>query len=334
MFLFHYYNVSIGVFDNTFCNGFASVFRGAGYLGVDFFFTLSGFLITSVLISRDSFDLGRFYLRRGLRIIPLYLVIVVASYLILPYLLGQKLNLPPVGYLLTFMANYFYAWHGDKYLFAITILWSLSVEMQFYLLWGAVLRFMKPYIYPLAGILIISSVLAKYFLYGKCSLYYSTVSYVPDFMIGAMGAKLLYDKAFDFANINRVTRLLVYIIAAVVFVLDPYLYQFIWWKIGGNCIYSFLALGIIIDQSTEGSLFEAGRYKAISYLGKVSYGIYCFQGFILPMYSKTLLIHFVSLGAVVNTFVMPLVLFIITTLAAIFSYRYFESYFLHLKERT
>ena len=242
MFLFHYYNVSIAVFDNTFCNGFASLFRGAGYLGVDFFFTLSGFLITSVLIAGDSFGLGRFYLRRGLRIIPLYLVIVVASYLIIPHLLGQKLNLPPVGYLLTFSVNYFYAWHGDKYLFAITILWSLSVEMQFYLVWGAVLKFLKPYIYPLAGILIISSVLAKYFLYGKCSLYYSTVSYVPDFMMGAIGAKLLYDKAFDFANINRVTRLSIYIVAAVVFVLDPYLYQFIWWKIGGNCVYSLLAL--------------------------------------------------------------------------------------------
>ena len=334
MFLFHYYNVSIGPLDNVFCNGFASVFRGAGYLGVDFFFTLSGFLITSVLIAGDGFDLGRFYLRRVLRIIPLYLVIVLVSYLILPYLLGQKLNLPPVGYVLTFTANYFYAWHGDKYLFAITILWSLSVEMQFYLVWGVVLRFMKPYIYPLAGVLIITSVLVKYFLYGKYSLYYITVSYVPDFMLGALGAKLLYDKAFDFANINRVTRLSIYIIAAMVFVWDPYLYQFIWWKIGGNCVYSLLALGIIIDQTTEGRLFEAGRYKAISYLGKVSYGIYCFQGFVLPMYSKVLSSHFSAQGAVVNTFIIPLALFIITTLAAIFSYRYFESYFLHLKERT
>jgi len=200
--------------------------------------------------------------------------------------------------------------------------------------WGAVLRFLKPYIYPLAGVLIIASVLVKYFMYGQCSLYYITVSYVPDFMLGAMGAKLLYDKAFYFANINRLARLSGYIIAAVVFVLDPYLYQFLWWKIGGNCVYSLLALGIIIDQSTEGSLFEAGRYKAISYLGKISYGIYCFQGFVLPIYSKALSPYFATQGAVVNTFIIPVALFIITTLAAIFSYRYFESYFLHLKERT
>ena len=334
VFLFHYFNIKEGTLDNIFCNRFASLFRGAGYLGVDFFFTLSGFLITSVLIAVDGFDLGRFYLRRGLRIIPLYLVIVIAGYLILPYLLGQKLNLPPVGYLLTFTANCFYAWHGDKYLFAITILWSLSVEMQFYLVWGAVLRFMKPYIYPLAAILIIASVIVKYCLYGNCSLYYSTVSYVPDFMMGAMGAKLLYDKAVNLVSVNKVTRLLVYIIAGVVFVSDPYLYQFIWWKIGGNCVYSLLAMGIIIDQSTEGSLFEAGRYEAISYLGKVSYGIYCFQGLILPMYSKAFGPHFATQGAVVNTFIIPLALFIITILVAIFSYRYFESYFLHLKERT
>ena len=286
------------------------------------------------MIVGDGFDIGRFYLRRGLRIIPLYLLIVLVSYLILPYLLGQKLNLPPVGNLLTFTANYFYALHGDKYLFAITILWSLSVEMQFYLVWGAVLRFLKPYIYSLAGILIIASVLIKYFLYGKCSLYYSTSSYVPDFMMGAMGAKVLYDKAFNFTNINKSARLSVYIIAAAVFVLNPYLYQFIFWKIAGNCIYSLLALGIIIDQSTDGSLFEAGKCKAIGYLGKVSYGIYCFQGFVLPMYSKAFGPHFATQGAVVNTFIIPLALFIITILVAIFSYRYFESYFLHLKERT
>lgn len=334
MFLFHYYNIQIGTIDNTFCHSFARLFRGSGYLGVDFFFTLSGFLITSILVSKDGFDLGKFYLRRGLRIIPLYLGIVLISYLIIPYFLGQKLDLPPIGYVLTFTANYFYAHHGDSYLFAITILWSISVEMQFYLVWGAVLRFFRPYIYTLSGVFIIGSILLKYFLYGKCSLYYITSSYIPDFMIGAIGAKLLYNKVFDMANIHKGVKLLLYLTAAFVFAFTPFLNTFFWWKIGGGCVYSLLALGIIIDQSSSGSLFELGRSKAISYLGKVSYGIYCFQGFILPVYSKLLLPHFTGSAEVVRTFVIPVVLFIITGLAAIFSYRYFESYFLHLKERT
>ncbi len=334
VFLFHYYNIKTGPIDNAFLQGLARLFQGAGHLGVDFFFTLSGFLITSILISADTFDLGKFYLKRGFRIVPLYLLLVWISYAILPLVSGQELSLPPIGYVLSFTANMFYAYHGDSYLFAVTILWSLSVEMQFYILWGAVLRFFKQYLYLLAVIFIVISIGLKYMMYLKCSMYYISETYVPDFMIGAIGAKLANNGIIQFKNIHKGIKLSLYLAALVAFVCTPTLNAFLWWKIASNCLYSALALCVILDQSSENSLFDIGKSKLISYWGKVSYGIYCFQGFVLPLFSRILLPRFNDSGSVVRVVIIPFVLFAITAILASVSYRFFESYFLRLKERT
>jgi len=264
---------------------------------------------------------------------PLYLVIVIISYFIMPYLLRLGLSLPPLVYVLSFTANYFYAHHSDDYLFAITILWSISVEMQFYLIWGAVLRFLGKHIYLLSVILIVISLVIKYFMAGRTSLYYITETYVPDFMIGAIGAKLLADKALDLSDFHKGIKISWYILSLAIFIFTPYLNSFLVWKICGNCIYSVLFAGIIIDQSMPASLFEAGKSKAIRYLGKVSYGIYCFQGFVLPLYTKLLLPYFIDSPSFVRALLVPVVLFAVTGLLAAISYRYFESYFIHLKER-
>ena len=334
VFLFHYYNISIGLVDNLFCQQWASIFKGAGYLGVDFFFTLSGFLITSILLSKSTFDLGRFYLKRALRLVPLYSLIVVLSYVVLPLLFSQqKVSLPPLGYVLSFTANGFYAINGDNYLFAITILWSISIEMQFYLLWGAALRFFKQYIYWITALLILFSLLVKYMLYSKCSLYYLTATYVPDFMIGALGAKILSEGLINMSMAHKGIKASLYLAVILVFVLTPFLNTFFAWKMVSNCVFSVLTIAIIMDQCAEGSLFELGKSKLVSYLGKVSYGLYCFQGFVLPLYTKFLLSHFIDSGSAVKVLLIPFLLFVFTGLLAAMSYRFFESYFLGLKER-
>ena len=332
VFLFHYYNIQLGSIENVFFQHWADLFKRAGYLGVDFFFTLSGFLITSILLPQNSFDLRQFYVRRWLRLVPLYLLIVLISYLVLPLIFShQPISLPPLGYVLSFSANYFYTVHGDHYLFAITLLWSISVEMQFYLFWGGLLRFFKQYLYVLAIFLILLSLLLKYFLYGKCSLYYLTASYIPDFMIGAIGAKLIYEHVLNLTAIQKWIKLSFYVAVLSVFVLTPYLKTFYLWQLVDNCVYATLTMAVILDQCADGSLIELGRSRLISYLGKVSYGIYCFQGFVLPLYSKLFLAHFMDSPAVVKVVLVPLCLFVVMGLLAAVSYRYFESYFSSLR---
>lgn len=109
-----------------------------GFTGVDFFFVLSGYLITTLLLREESvngrFSLAEFYWRRFLRIIPVYYFVVtlVAVYYILIKGQGQYTALLPFYYL--FLSNYLV---GDIPLLAP--MWSLGVEEQYYLVWPLLL---------------------------------------------------------------------------------------------------------------------------------------------------------------------------------------------------
>lgn len=125
-----------------------------GNVGVRFFFLISGFLITTLLLrERDevgTISLRNFYWRRSLRILPAFLTYVLVIWL--AYLLGQidlrhqlwsgtiaESALPSLLQTITFTANY-----NHDYNWYFNHLWSLSVEEQFYLLWPLALVFLKP----------------------------------------------------------------------------------------------------------------------------------------------------------------------------------------------
>ena len=116
-----------------------------GFIGVDLFFALSGFLITSGLVSqlerRGHINLGQFATRHVRRLVPALVFAVLGVTALLP-LVGNKVDLETVrnsviGSLL-FVSNWQQAagWH---YQFELTHTWSLAVEAQFYLVWPVVL---------------------------------------------------------------------------------------------------------------------------------------------------------------------------------------------------
>jgi len=108
------------------------------WIGVDLFFVLSGFLITTILLRARGQDgaFRRFWLRRALRIFPLaafYLVALAACALVLPGF--EHLREPAqFGFAVTYTTNVHVAWFGWSAA-AFGILWSLSVEEHFYLGW-------------------------------------------------------------------------------------------------------------------------------------------------------------------------------------------------------
>jgi len=113
------------------------VILGHGWLGVDLFFLLSGFLITGILLDTKErpFYFKNFYIRRFLRIMPLYFAVVMVwslayrgygRYFLLSSVFGA--NLAPLLHIR--------APHGPD------VLWSLAVEEHFYLLWPAIVYFL------------------------------------------------------------------------------------------------------------------------------------------------------------------------------------------------
>jgi peptidoglycan/LPS O-acetylase OafA/YrhL len=113
---------------------------GGGLVGVETFFVLSGFLITSLLVdefaSADAIALGRFYARRALRLLP-PLVVVVTAVAIYAAVIGEHHTVNSTPSVLLYLANWVQATGRPFGLFTHT--WSLAVEEQFYLVWPLVL---------------------------------------------------------------------------------------------------------------------------------------------------------------------------------------------------
>jgi peptidoglycan/LPS O-acetylase OafA/YrhL len=131
-------------------------FPSGGFIGVEFFFVLSGFLITTLLLQEreetGGISLRAFYRRRVLRLLPA-LIVVVAAYLVISairFSVGDPAadgGLLKAGYGaavgLTYVSNAAIAWHGNLPP-GIQHLWSLAQEEQFYLVWPvALLLFLR-----------------------------------------------------------------------------------------------------------------------------------------------------------------------------------------------
>jgi peptidoglycan/LPS O-acetylase OafA/YrhL len=116
-----------------------------GWLGVDIFFVLSGFLITGIILKdREQPDFwGTFYLRRAFRILPAFIVVFAVT-LFAAHLFAPNIHVS-ASYLLPaifFMANWTVLNNGEMPL--LTHLWSLAVEEQFYFLWPQAAKRMRP----------------------------------------------------------------------------------------------------------------------------------------------------------------------------------------------
>lgn len=141
-----------------------------GWAGVDLFFVLSGFLITGILL--DSRDNPRyflnFYARRTLRIFPLYYLIILISYHVLPLvplwytrLVGQG-EVPPEHVFWLFISNFTMAERDDILHGILGVSWSLAIEEQFYLVWAIIVWMVAPsWIGGLCALLIVATPLLR-----------------------------------------------------------------------------------------------------------------------------------------------------------------------------
>ncbi|MCM3870761.1 MAG: acyltransferase [Pyrinomonadaceae bacterium] len=126
---------------------YQSVLPG-GFLGVDIFFVLSGFLITSLLLKEWNRDgtirIRDFYIRRALRLMPaLIATVLLLSLLAFFFLSGNNAFRTHQGVWLTlsYVSNFLYAFYYFSADNPLGVTWSLAIEEQFYLLWPVILWF-------------------------------------------------------------------------------------------------------------------------------------------------------------------------------------------------
>lgn len=134
-----WHNVTAGHYTGGAVSKIINMFSNSGWVGVQLFFVLSGFLITGILLDekKTQHQLRNFYMRRFLRIFPLYYAVLCIAFLILPILNAEPSWLveerhQQVWYW-TFLSNWSAPFFGS--LSAFGHFWSLAVEEQFYLLW-------------------------------------------------------------------------------------------------------------------------------------------------------------------------------------------------------
>jgi peptidoglycan/LPS O-acetylase OafA/YrhL len=265
-----------------------------GLLGVDIFFTLSGFLITTLLLeewqAKGSMSLWNFYLRRYFRLFPA-LAALIAAYALYVVVLGRAdlgLRLRGAGFAITYTSNWVMAFNRPYPEWEIGHLWSLAVEEQFYLVWPPVLIFLifltrrrlglRGIIWAL-GAAVVTVAAWRYYLYANGAdgsrLYFGTDTRFDQLLVGCLAGAFFVSR-----DGKRQTSRWVTIVeaAAATFVLWS-LFQGNDWSgrwAGGLTVFA-IAVAATIYGCVTGSLQWVTRALSarwLVFIGLISYSLY------------------------------------------------------------
>lgn len=334
-----------------------------GWIGVQFFFVLSGFLITGILLDmKRSLPKGgyflKFYGRRFLRIFPLYyfyllLAGVVSSWLIsLSYRTGyMELFREEVHYALFYVYNFMLAFSDRDPSFMLEHLWSLSVEEQFYVIWPILIlltpeRFQKRLFLAL---ILLGPIFRGgfHFLYASSgssifspgSLHMLPFTHMDSFAIGA------YVNVFGLSHARKQFYVLLVLVPLVGFA-SQYLstgqfgafstfgypplmangYQSIW----GYSLLNYFFVVTIQAAAQEGLFNRFLDWAPMRYLGRISYGLYVYHQ---PITWFAFEVRELGLDAGTTQLIAAIIAFFGTLLTASASYHFMEKPLLNLKGR-
>ncbi len=314
-------------------------------IGLDFFSVLSSFLITWLILKEykqfNSFRFNNFFVRRALRIWPLYFIILGIAYCAIPLIASffsvESPQLPPVVWFLTFTSNYYTGYIQQDYLFLLVFLWFIAVEEQFYLFWGLILKFFKNHIYKIGIGLIGIHLFINYFYASETfPAFYDTLNYIPNFVIGAFLAKQAVDETPIFKKtqaLNRTFWIMIYVLLFIVLVFYNQLFYSLQIEKLKHLLLSLLFSFILFENCfRKKTVFELSRYKFINYLGTLNFGLYCWHGVIITFLKKTMLLRNHT-DSLTDVFILyPFLTLLLTIGISILSFELFEKRFLKLKQ--
>lgn len=297
----------------------------SGGTGVQIFFTLSGFLITKILLHElntfNSINFKYFYVRRFLRLLPPLILFYLAIGILMHF---RMIHTTSVGflfslfYLYNFVPNIFYTHELGH-------TWSLAVEEQYYLIWPFIINFFnkkKGFIFIL--FVLITSIISVY-IFPKlpfASNYRYSLWFIPavsPIIIGSFFAWLINksEKMYSSYFKQKITFLGIGIILFLYPLYSPILkLSFLFQSTG----VSIILIWVIFNQQSKVTSILNNRL--LSYIGTISYGIYVYQGLFLKTGP--------SGGLWIQEFPQNIAL---TFLSAIVSFHFLEKPILKLKKK-
>ena len=339
-----------------------------GWSGVDIFFVLSGFLITGILFDScdDPHRARNFYVRRTLRIFPLYYGIMLLfllsdpflhwrftwGWLVWPLYLGNYARfIHPYAQhsAMESLANFQPTAHGSHHHTTLFLghFWSLCVEEQFYLFWPWLVFWIRdrrkllwicsltlPFCLLLRWV---ANHTAPQWMLGNELLYRATPFRLDALLLGGLLALVLRGPRSQLMlQLNRKIFPVVMGVLLLCIALShtPLLHGFsfaenfqYWW---GITVIDLMAAVAILEAIQPGTLaYRALSFRPLRWLGRISYGAYVLHDIPHGVYRRFVEVHFPAHP----TRVTAIVGFTMTILMAWLSFRFFESPFLDLKER-
>jgi peptidoglycan/LPS O-acetylase OafA/YrhL len=308
----------------------------AGY-AVVLFFVLSGFLITHLLLlEKEKFgkvDLPKFYVRRILRIWPIYYLAILIAIVFIFF----RLLVPDENTVLTFslysllLSNVGYALGLG--MLTITPLWSIGVEEQFYAFWPLLVNKSRDIGRSLIAVIIIYFVLkicARFIWQGPLSTFVFITSF-DSMAIGGLAAYLVYKRSrFLTLLYTPVLQVLSWIFLIVSIVYKPFHVSSLVDLEIHSCFYAIIILNVSTNSRSIVNL-ENGIFN---YLGKISYGLYVYHMIVICLLSGLITSMDYFSDALILKYIMVYVVSpLITIVIASLSYKYFEQRFLMRKAK-
>lgn len=348
VFLFHsFYTNSESVQSDSLFIALRQITR-YGYLGVNFFFVLSGFLITFLLLSERQFTgriaIGAFYVRRILRIWPLYFVVVFLGFVVLPWLkmhFGEHTSHEPakLWYFLIFLVNFNDLYNGCNTP-TLTLLWSVAVEEQFYLVWPLLVAAVpsRKIGWLFGGILFLSLSFRFAHVHETKVLNLHTLSVIGDMALGGLTAWLCWRDDKLTTAVGRWPRQAIalgYLLGIVLILAEGKIIHFLPdYLIFSRLVSALFFAFILLEQSyAQKSFVKMQNLGFPTYWGTYTYGLYCLHYIALLIAYQILHrthLNDKALGALIGDNGLGLIIALVMSWV---SFNWYEKPFLKIKER-
>jgi len=325
-----------------------------GVHAVTFFFVLSGFLITYLLLKEShktgTVSIKHFYVKRMLRIWPLYFLLVIIGALLVPEVFG----LLHINYVMpyTFGQTWFYFifflpglvtfFFGHHLL---EPLWSIGIEEVFYLIWAPIFKIGKHKILPILlsiiALKIMLMLMAQFWIKDALFVYMVNIFSFEAMSIGGLGAYFIFHRKNSLSEMllyKLPVQLIIYSLLIIYLIFHSNIDHPVWNFIFKTPILSglfvdFLFLYLIVGVSLIDNNIFKFRNKLLSYLGEISYGIYMYHLIIIFAIIQFLKKYLIGLDPVLSTLLFYSIVIVSVISVASVSKIVFENYFLNLKKK-